>query len=83
VTEASERQVLYTIVAAGFFVVAAVLSVAAAWVGISPRWWSIGFGVAWLAAVITGFRTWRRTGRLLVLALAVFVLWAVGALMTR
>ena len=78
-----ERQVLYTIVAAGFFIAVAVLASAAAWMGMSPRWWSVGFGVVWLGAAIAGFRRWQRTGRLLTLALAVFVFWTVGALVTR
>jgi purine-cytosine permease-like protein len=78
-----ERQVLYTIVAAGFFVVVAVLAAAAAWVGMSPMWWSVGFGVVWVGAAVSGFRAWQRTGRLLLLALAVFVAWTVGALLTR
>ncbi len=78
-----ERQVLYTIVAAGFFIAVAVLALAAAWIGVSPVSWSIGFGVLWVGAAIVGFRTWERTGRLLLLALAVFVFWTVGALVTR
>ncbi len=78
-----ERQVLYTIVAAALFIAVAVLAWAAAWIGISPRWWSIGFGVVWVGLAIAGFRTWQRTGRLLVIALAVFVFWTVGALVTR
>lgn len=78
-----ERQVLYTIVAAGLFAAVAVLASAAAWTGMSPTSWSVGFGVVWVGAAIAGFRTWQRTGRLLLIALVVFVFWTVGALVTR
>lgn len=82
-TEPTERQVLYALVAAGFFAVVAVLAVVAAVVGLSPTGWSLGFGVAWVIAAWIGFSRWRRTGRLLLVSLVVFVAWAVGTLATR
>ncbi|MEX1043096.1 MAG: hypothetical protein WD020_00500 [Acidimicrobiia bacterium] len=82
-TEPTERQVLYALVAAALFVVVAALAIAAAVAGVSPPGWSLGFGVGWLAAAVAGFATWRRTGRLLMLALVVFAVWAAGTLLTR
>jgi hypothetical protein len=82
-SQPTERQVLYALVAAAWFAVVAVLAVVAAVVGLSPAAWSIAFGVIWLAAAVFGASHWRRTSRLLGLSLLVFVLWAVGTLLTR
>lgn len=82
-TDPTERQVLYALVAAGFFLVVAALAIVAAVVGLSPPGWTFGFAGAWLVAAGIGFSRWRRTGRLLLVALVVFVAWAVGTLVTR
>ena len=82
-TPPTERQVLYALVAAAWFVVVAFLAVVAAVVGLSPAAWSIIFACAWLAAAALGAVHWRKTSRLLMLSLFVFVLWAVGTLLTR
>ena len=82
-TAPTERQVLYALVAAAWFIVVAVLAFVAAVVGLSPAGWTIAFACAWLAAAIVGVAQWRRTSRLLALSLLVFVLWAAGTLLTR
>lgn len=82
-SEPTERQVLYALVSAAWFVVVAVLAVVAAVVGLSPVAWSIAFVVIWLAAAGIGSYHWRRTSRLLALSLLVFVVWAAGTLLTR
>lgn len=82
-TEPTERQVLYALVAAALFAVVAALAVGAAVAGVSPPGWSLSFGLGWLAAALVGFARWRRTGRLLMLAMVVFVAWAAGTLLTR
>lgn len=82
-TETTDRQVLYALVAGAWFVVVAVLAAVAGVVGLSPPWWTAAFAVVWLTAVVAGGRQWRRTGRLLLVSLAVFVVWAVGTLLTR
>lgn len=82
-TEPTERQVLYAIVAGAWFAVVAVLAVVAGYVGLSPTAWSVAFGIGWFAAAIVATRHWRRTGRLLMLSLGVFVVWAAGTLLTR
>lgn len=79
----AERQVLYAIVAGAWFVVVAALATVAAAVGLSPPAWTVAFAIGWMAAVAVGFRHWRRTGRLLLLSLLVFVAWTVGTLLTR
>jgi len=79
----TERQVLYGLVAAAWMLVTAILAGVAASVGLSPAWWSVVFGIGWLAAATYGIRRWRRTGRLLLLSLVVFVAWTVGTLLTR
>jgi hypothetical protein len=82
-SEPTERQVLYALVSFTLFVVVAVLAIAARMAGVSPPSWSVAFGVMWLVAAASGLAWWRRTGRLLSLSLAVFVVWAVGTLATR
>ena len=82
-TAPTERQVLYALVAAAWFIVVAVLAIVAAVVGLSPAVWTIAFSCAWLVAAVVGFARWRRTSRLLALSLLVFVLWAAGTLLTR
>ena len=79
----TERQVLYALVALGFHVITGVLAVGAAVVGLSPRWWTIGFGVVWSVVAVWGAVRWRRTGPILMGSLAVLVSWVVGALVTR
>lgn len=75
------RQVLYALVAGGFVLIAAVLSVGAASAGIVPPWWSgvmavaIGGGALWMAL------NWRRTGPVLLIGMGLFVLWMVGTLL--
>jgi hypothetical protein len=82
-TAPTERQVLYALVAAAWFAVVAVLAAVAAVVGLSPVAWTVSFAVVWLAAAALGAARWRKTSRLLLLSLLVFVLWAVGTLLTR
>ncbi|MEX1003940.1 MAG: hypothetical protein WD990_07465 [Acidimicrobiia bacterium] len=82
-SEPTERQVLYALVAAAWFVVVAVLAVVAAVVGLSPTAWTITFAGIWFVAATLGAVQWRRTARLLLLSVAVFVLWAAGTLVTR
>lgn len=81
--EPTERQVLYALVAAGWLVAVGVLAGVAAALGISPVGWTVGFGFVWLLAVGASVRSWRKTGRLLLVSVAVFVVWTVGTLLTR
>ena len=82
-TEPTERQVLYALVAGGWLIVVAVLAGVAATVGASPWAWTIGFAAVWTGAVAAAIRGWRRTGRLLLISVGVFVVWVVGALLAR
>lgn len=81
--EPTERQVLYALVAGGWLVVVAVLAGVAAAVGVSPTEWSVVFALVWTVAVIQAVRVWRRTGRLLLISVGVFVIWLAGTLLTR
>jgi hypothetical protein len=83
VTEPTERQVLYGLVALGFHLVTAVLTTVAAVVGLSPSWWTVMVGLAWAGGAAWGVRNWQRTGRLLGLAVGLFVVWTIGTLLTR
>ncbi len=78
--ETTPRQVLYALVAAGFLVVVAVLTVGAAAAGLTPRWWSLTLALmiamsgSWMVA------NWRRTAVVLSLSIGVFVVWLIGTL---
>ena len=79
-TAATPRQVLYALVAGGFLVVVAILTVGSAAAGLVPTWWSgvlallIAFAATWIA------QSWRRTGSVLLVAIGLFVVWMVGTL---
>ena len=79
-TEATPRQILYGMVAAGFVLVVAVLTGGAASAGLVPAWWS--WTMAVLTAVAAAFTalSWRRTGPVLGLTIGLFVAWTVGTL---
>jgi len=82
-SQPTERQVLYALVSLALFVVVAVLAIVAGTVGVSPWSWSVAFAVLWLVTAGIGAVQWRRTGRLLLLSVTVFVVWVVGTLVTR
>ncbi len=73
-----ERQVLYGLVAGGFHVVVLVLAVAGR--EVVPAWWSVVVGIAWTTVAVVGLLDWRKTVRLLLMTIGLFVLWMVGTL---
>lgn len=79
-SQPTPRQVLYALVAAGFLLVVAVLTVGGALAGLTPPWWNLMLlGLLVVAAVWTGLR-WRRTGPVLMIAIGLFLVWMVGTL---
>ncbi len=82
-TEPTERQVLYAIVAGAFLIVVAVLVVFAAVAGLSPGWWTSVMGMLLLTAMIYAGSHWRSTGRVLGVSIGLFLVWTVGTLVTR
>lgn len=78
--EPTPRQVLYALVAGGFLVIVAVLTVAGAAAGLVPTWWSgllalaIAIGGAWSA------KNWRNTAGVLSVAIGLFIVWLIGTL---
>lgn len=79
--EPSPRQVLYSLVAGGFVVVVIVLSIGAAISGLVPGWWSLVLASLIVASTWWIAINWRRTGPVLVIAIALFVVWMVGTLL--
>ncbi len=79
--EPTPRQVLYALVAAGFVIVVAILTVAAASAGLVPTWWSVVLGVGIAVAGAWMAKNWRSTGPVLLIAIALFVAWLVGTLL--
>ena len=79
-SEPTPRQVLYALVAAGFLLVVAALTIGSAVAGLTPAWWNwLLAGLLAGAGVWTAAR-WRRTGPVLLGAIGLFVLWMVGTL---
>lgn len=78
--ETTPRQVLYSLVAAGFILVVAVLTIGAAAAGLTPRWWSatLALMIAVSGTWIVG--NWRRTAVVLSLSIGLFVVWLIGTL---
>lgn len=79
--EPSPRQVLYALVAGGFVVVVAVLTVGGAVAGLVPSWWTVTLAIGLVGVALWGSLHWRRTGALLSLAIGLLVVWMVGTLM--
>ena len=79
--EPTARQVLYALVAVGFLLVVAVLTIGAAAAGLVPTWWSITMAaLVGGAGVWAGFN-WRRTASFLMIAIGAFVAWTIGTLL--
>lgn len=76
----SPRQVLYGLVAAGFVVVTAVLTLGAAITRLVPVWWSITLGAGLVLVSLYLAFGWRKTGVALSLAIGLFVAWLIGTL---
>jgi hypothetical protein len=78
--ELSPRQVLYALVAAGFVVVVAILTIGAAAAGLVPTWWSSLLAIGIVLVGTWTAQNWRSTKVVLVLAIGLFVAWLVGTL---
>lgn len=79
-TEPSPRQVLYALVAGGFVVVVGVLIGGAAVAGLVPMWWTIATTLVTTSVAVWSALNWRRTAAVLLLAIGLFLAWAVGTL---
>lgn len=79
-TEPTERQVLYALVGVGFMVIVGVLVVFAQVVGLVPTWWTGVAATAWLGSAALVAVQWRRTGRVLLVTIGLFIGWTVGTL---
>jgi hypothetical protein len=79
-SEPSPRQVLYGLVAGGFVLVVGVLIGGAAVAGLVPMWWTIATTLAAVSVAAWSALNWRRTAVVLVLAIGLFLAWAIGTL---
>ncbi|MFZ0625592.1 MAG: hypothetical protein WAN34_03760 [Acidimicrobiia bacterium] len=79
-SEPTPRQVLYALVAGGFFVVVLILVIGAALSGLVPMWWTIVAAVALAGASVWSALNWKRTAPVLILAMAFFLIWALVTL---
>jgi hypothetical protein len=79
-TEPSPRQVLYALVAGGFVLVVGVLIGGAAVAGLVPMWWTIATTLVTTSVAVWSALNWRRTAMVLLLAIGLFLAWAVGTL---
>lgn len=79
---ATERQVLYALVSAGFVITVIVLIVSAAIAGLVPAWWTTVASIATgLVAGMLAFR-WKDTKSVLGGSVLLLVFWMVGTLLT-
>lgn len=78
--EPTPRQVLYALVAGGFLVAVAILTIGGAVAGLVPTWWSVVMAVLIVATSVWAGMRWRRTGPILLAAIGLFVVWMVGTL---
>ena len=76
-TEPTPRQVLYGLVAGGFFVVVLALLVGAAVTGLVEVSWTLAMAALWLILALWSAFNWRQTGRVLLLSIGLFLFWAV------
>ena len=79
-SEPSPRQVLYALVAGGFVLVVGVLIGGAAVAGLVPMWWTIVTTLGAISVAAWSAFNWRRTAMVLVLAIGLFLAWAIGTL---
>lgn len=82
-SEPTPRQVLYALVAGGFMLVVATLTVGGAVAGIVPGWWSVTLAVLLAGAGGWMAMNWRSTGPVLLIAIGLFVVWLVGTLILK
>lgn len=78
--EPTPRQLLYALVAGGFVLVVAILTIGGAAAGFAPTWWSALLAIT---IVLTGTwiaQNWRSTMVVLVLAIGLFLMWMIGTL---
>jgi hypothetical protein len=67
-------------VAGGFVVVVGVLIGGAAVAGLVPTWWTIAATLVAISVAAWSAFNWRRTAVVLILAMGLFLAWAIGTL---
>ena len=80
-TEPTPRQVLYALVAGGFLIVTGVLVAGAATAGLAPTWWTAVLATLLVAGAAWSGLNWKKTAKVLLLAIGLFLVWAVGTLL--
>ncbi|HEY6628863.1 MAG TPA: hypothetical protein VI193_07765 [Acidimicrobiia bacterium] len=80
-TEPTPRQVLYGLVAGGFFVVVLALIVGAGVTGVVPLPWILTMGALWLILAVWSAFNWRQTARVLLFSIGLFLFWAVATVL--
>ena len=76
-TEPTPRQVLYGLVAGGFFVVVLALVVGAGVTGVISLPWTLTMAALWLILAVWSVFHWRQTARVLLFSIGLFLFWAV------
>ncbi|MEE9177131.1 MAG: LPXTG cell wall anchor domain-containing protein [Acidimicrobiia bacterium] len=79
-SETTPRQVLYALVSVGFLLMVVVLAAGGAISGLTPTWWSVVLGLLVLIGGGWMVFNWKRTGPVLLIAIALFLIWMIGTL---
>jgi len=81
VNEPTPRQVLYGLVAGSFLMVVLALMIGAGITGVVSVSWTAAMAVVWLSLAVWSVRNWRRTIPVLLMAMGLFLFWAVATLL--
>ena len=80
-SEPTPRQVLYGLVAGGFFVVVLALIVAAGATHVVPLSWTLTMGALWAILAVWSALNWTQTFRVLLFSIGLFLFWAMATVL--
>ncbi|MDP9495893.1 MAG: hypothetical protein M3P87_11725 [Actinomycetota bacterium] len=80
-TEPTPRQVLYALVAGGFFIVVLALIVWTGFMGVVSISWTLTMAALWLILALWSAFNWKQTFRVLLFSIGLFLFWGVATVL--
>lgn len=80
-TEPTPRQVLYALVAGGFFIVVLALIVGTGLIGVVSISWTLTMAALWLILALWSAFNWKQTFRVLLFSIGLFLFWGVATVL--